>query len=297
MATPEVTSSVTPQPTGWAKPFPRDERVFLWIVLGSVVTMTAFVIIWLYAGHQNIPSDAHATTPAAFSAKVAAFAKQYGGPGGRVYVPPGTDAYMLGLRYTWFPELVLQSGKRYRIWLSSADALHGFALVGQNLNLEVAPGHVMGAWLTVGKPGRYLIVCNEFCGLGHAHMTGHLDVITAQAMQTYLATHPRSAQQPASQVAPAASALQLGVVGNQLAFDKKSLVARAGKVTIALTNSSAIPHDIAIKGNGVDVKGAIVTSGGRSTVTPVLKPGTYTYYCSVPGHEQAGMRGTLTVKP
>lgn len=301
MATPDVTSSVTPQPTGWAKPFPRDERVFMWLISGSVVAMTAFVIIWLYAGHQNIPSQAQATTPAAFAAKVSAFAKQYGGPGARVYVPPGKDAYMLASRYSWYPELVLQSGKEYRIWLSSADALHGFALVGQNLNLEVAPGHAMGAKLTVGKPGRYLIVCNEYCGLGHEKMLGHLNVISATAMQTYLSTHvvPAAAPTtaPAAAGGAAAGTLELGVLGNSLAFDKSTLVAPAGKVTIVLTNASPIPHDIAIKGQGVDVKSAIVTGGGRATVSAVLKPGTYSFYCSVPGHADAGMRGTLTVKP
>jgi len=300
MAAPEVTSSVTPQPTGWAKPFPRDERVFLWLIVGSVVVMTSFVIIWLYVGRQNVPADTHATTPAAFSAKVSAFAKRYGGTDGRVYVPPGTDAYMLASRYSWYPELVLQSGKQYRIWLSSADALHGFSLVGQNLNLEVAPNHAMGARLTVGKPGRYLIVCNEYCGLGHAQMAGHVDVISAQVMQTYLRTHavPAAAGSVAAPAnGPASAGLKLRVPGNNLAFDKKTLVAHAGKVTLTLTNPSPIPHDIAIKGNGVDVKGAVVTGGGRSSVTAVLKPGTYTFYCTVPGHEAAGMRGTLTVKP
>ena len=300
MATPDVTSSVTPQPTGWAKPFPRDERVFLWIVVGSVVVMTAFTIGWLYVGHQNVPADTHATTPAAFSAKVTAFAKQYGSADGRTYVPPGTDAYMLASRYSWYPDLALQSGKKYRVWLSSADALHGFSLVGQNLNLEVAPNHAMGVWLTVGKPGRYLIVCNEFCGLGHAQMSGHLDVISAQAMRTHLRTHavPGAAGSVAAPTTGSASAgLKLRVPGNSLTFDKKTLVAHAGKVTLTLTNPSPIPHDIAIKGNGIDVKGAVVTGGGRSSVTAVLKAGTYVFYCSVPGHADAGMRGTLTVKP
>jgi len=294
VAAPEITSSVTPPQPGWAKPLPHDERLFLWLVMGSVVVMTAFVIGWLYLGHQNVPAQAHATTPAIFSAQVAQFAKQYGGPDGRVYVPPGKDAYMLASRYTWYPNLVLQSGSEYRIWLSSADALHGFSLVGQNINLEVAPRHAMGAKFTIGKPGRYLIVCNEFCGLGHAHMTGHLYVITPQAMQAYLNAHPQAAK-PTAPVAPASGALELGVKGNELAFDKKALTARAGKVTIVLTNSSPIPHDIAIRGAGVHAKGPTVTGGGRSTVTATLKPGTYTFYCTLPGHEQGGMRGTLTV--
>lgn len=296
MAAPEITSSVTPPQPGWAKRLPRDERLFLWIVMGSVVVMTAFAIGWIFVGNQNVPSEARATTTAAFSAQVADFAKRYGGSDGRVYVPSGTDAYLLASRYTWYPNLVLESGKEYRMWLSSADALHGFSLVGQNLNLEVAPRHAMGATFTIGKPGRYLIVCNEFCGLGHAHMTGHIDVITPQAMQAYLAARPPSAT-PTAPAAPASGALELGVKGNELAFDKQELTATAGKVTIVLTNASPIPHDIAIKGGGVKAGGPTVTSGGRSTVEATLQPGTYTFYCTLPGHEAAGMRGTLTVTP
>lgn len=297
MATPELTSSVTSPAPGWAKRLPRDERVFLWLIAASVVVMSVVVVGWLYLGHQNVPTSSHATTPAAFSAEVNAFAKRHGGTDGRVYVPPGTDAYLLAARFTWYPELVLQSGKRYRIWLSSADALHGFSLVGQNLNLEVAPNHAMGAWLTVGRPGRYLIVCNELCGLGHAQMTGHIDVISAQAMQTHMRAAPPVTKPTQGGAGAAAGTLSLGVLGNKLAFDKKTLTARAGKVTLALTNSSPIPHNIAIKGNGVNAKGPVISGGQRSVVAATLKPGTYTFYCSVPGHAAAGMRGTLTVKP
>lgn len=296
MAAPETTSSVTPPQPGWAKRLPRDERLFLWLVHGSVVVMIAFAIGWLFVGNQNVPTQARATTPATFSAQVAQFAKQYSGPDGRVYVPPGTDAYLLASRYAWYPNLVLESGREYRIWLSSADALHGFSLIGQNLNLEVAPRHAMGAKLTIGKPGRYLIVCNEFCGLGHGRMASYLDVITPRAMQAYLKAHPQSAK-PTAPVAPASGGLELGVKGNELAFDKKALTARAGKVTIALTNPSPIPHDIAIKGAGVNAKGPTVIGGGRSTVTATLQPGTYTFYCTLPGHEEGGMRGPLTVTP
>ena len=81
-----------------------------------------------------------------------------------------------------------------------------------------------------------------------------------------------------------------------LTFDKTTLEAPAGKVTIVMTNSSPVGHDIAIEGNGVDVKGSVASNGGTSTVSADLKPGTYTFYCSVDGHKAAGMQGTLTVK-
>jgi plastocyanin len=82
--------------------------------------------------------------------------------------------------------------------------------------------------------------------------------------------------------------------GGALKFDKSSLSAKAGNVTITLTNPAPVPHAIAIDGQGTP--GATVGSGGKSTITVNLKPGTYTFYCPVDGHRQAGMQGTLTVK-
>ena len=83
----------------------------------------------------------------------------------------------------------------------------------------------------------------------------------------------------------------------QLKFDKSSLSAKAGKVTIVMNNpsSSGISHGIAVQGNGVDKDGPTVSPGSRSTVTVTLKPGTYTFYCPVDGHRAAGMQGKLVV--
>jgi uncharacterized cupredoxin-like copper-binding protein len=84
--------------------------------------------------------------------------------------------------------------------------------------------------------------------------------------------------------------------GGQLKFDKSALSAKAGNVTITMTNPSPVPHAIAIEGNGLDKAGKTVTTGSKSSITAKLKPGKYTFYCPVDGHRQAGMQGTLTVK-
>jgi plastocyanin len=82
----------------------------------------------------------------------------------------------------------------------------------------------------------------------------------------------------------------------QLKFLAKTATATPGPVTIKMKNMSSVQHDIAITGNGVNAVGPIVANGGVSTVTETLPPGKYTFYCSVDGHRQAGMVGTLTVK-
>src|SRR3954462_3846584 len=82
----------------------------------------------------------------------------------------------------------------------------------------------------------------------------------------------------------------------QLKFDKTSLSAKAGKVTITMDNPSPVAHAIAVEGNGLDKKGQTVQMGSKSTVTVTLKAGKYTFYCPVDGHKQAGMQGPLTVQ-
>lgn len=94
-----------------------------------------------------------------------------------------------------------------------------------------------------------------------------------------------------------ASVLQLKAgPGSQLRFNKKMLAASAGKVTLVLSNPTPLSHNISIQGPGINKGGKTVTQGGTSKVSATLKPGSYTFYCSVPGHRAAGMQGTLTIK-
>jgi plastocyanin len=90
--------------------------------------------------------------------------------------------------------------------------------------------------------------------------------------------------------------VEIDVASSGFAYEESTATASAGHVVIKSMNPQGTGHDIALKGNGVDEKGDVVQDGGVSTIDiPDLKPGTYTYYCSVPGHEAAGMKGTLTV--
>jgi plastocyanin len=84
--------------------------------------------------------------------------------------------------------------------------------------------------------------------------------------------------------------------GGALAYQFANATAKAGQLTIDSQNKSSTPHDIAIEGNGVSETGKVVQDGGTSTVSADLKPGKYQFFCTVPGHRQAGMEGTLVVK-
>ena len=110
-----------------------------------------------------------------------------------------------------------------------------------------------------------------------------------------------SASSSSSAAAPAAggsSSLSIAAdPSGQLKYTKKTLAAKAGKVSIVMTNMAPESHNLTIqKGTNGAVVGATPTfMGGSKTLSVNLKPGTYTFYCSVPGHRAAGMVGTLTV--
>jgi plastocyanin len=85
--------------------------------------------------------------------------------------------------------------------------------------------------------------------------------------------------------------------GGGLAYTAKTATANAGKVTVDFTNPQALSHDVAIEDSSgkTIAKTEVIGEGSDSTVAN-LKSGEYTFYCSVPGHREAGMEGTLTVK-
>jgi uncharacterized cupredoxin-like copper-binding protein len=82
-----------------------------------------------------------------------------------------------------------------------------------------------------------------------------------------------------------------------LAYTTDEATGKAGKVTVNFTNQSPIPHDVALEDeSGEMIAETEVLAEGSDSTTAELKPGKYTFYCTVPGHRQAGMEGTLTVK-
>jgi plastocyanin len=90
--------------------------------------------------------------------------------------------------------------------------------------------------------------------------------------------------------------VQLAADPTNIAYDTTKLSSKPGKVTIDFKNPSALEHDVAVEGEGKEIAGSELIAEGKTSVTAELAPGTYTFYCTVPGHREAGMEGTLTVK-
>ena len=95
----------------------------------------------------------------------------------------------------------------------------------------------------------------------------------------------------ASNARPAAS-YSLSADRSKLKFNKTTIRAKAGRVSLKLTNPSSLPHNVGIKGKGVS---KTIGRNKTATYSATLKKGTYTFYCGVGSHEKAGMKGKLIV--
>ncbi len=97
--------------------------------------------------------------------------------------------------------------------------------------------------------------------------------------------------------AGAGATVDFEAASSGLAYTAKTAEAEAGEVTIDFTNPQAVPHDVAIEDSSGEVIAQTETiAEGSESASANLKPGTYTFFCTVPGHREAGMEGTLTVK-
>ena len=123
----------------------------------------------------------------------------------------------------------------------------------------------------------------------------------SSASSSPAATSSSSATTSSSAAAPApAAGSTLSLAANSeglLKFDKTTLTAKAGSVSISFTNMATLSHNLTVASASGAVVGATATfQGGTKVLALNLKPGTYKFYCTVPGHRAAGMEGTLTAQ-
>jgi uncharacterized cupredoxin-like copper-binding protein len=116
---------------------------------------------------------------------------------------------------------------------------------------------------------------------------------TAATTGTTTETSTTQTATTATTAAPAAENVVASETEFKIALDSSSI--SAGRVTFDVKNDGKIPHDLVVKGNGIEAKTPLLDAGESKPLTVDLNPGTYDLYCSVPGHKQAGMDLKLTV--
>jgi plastocyanin len=100
----------------------------------------------------------------------------------------------------------------------------------------------------------------------------------------------------ASSGAEASTTLKLAADPAEIAFDQTELSAKAGKVTIDFDNPAPLPHNVVIEKEGEQIAGTPEITESQASVSAEIEAGSYEFVCTVPGHEEAGMIGTLNVE-
>jgi cytochrome c oxidase subunit 2 len=178
-------SSILPpsQRLWWKQPLDKVEGT--WIALALIWCLILFFMMpfWHVYGKQNLSNEAYRTSPEAFQKKAQELVDQYTVRTETdanipvVRPPAGSDIYILGRLWQWWPIYELEKGQTYRVHTSSLDWQHGFSLQPLNINFQVLPGYEMVVTMTPDTSGTFHIVCNEFCGIGHHSMVGRIYVV------------------------------------------------------------------------------------------------------------------------
>ena len=177
----KVQTGLDAVPGNWWKPAHKAEKVWVSIAFAWCMVLFAMMPLWHFRGGQNPSGVRSRVDPKAFYARTLAFAAQYKVGEDRgipiVQAPPGSDIYLVGLTYQWFPILQLERDKEYMLHLSSLDVNHGFSLFPVNINFQIIPGYDYALRVTPNSSGDFRIICNEFCGIGHHTMVGRVIVV------------------------------------------------------------------------------------------------------------------------
>ncbi|MBF0127460.1 MAG: cytochrome C oxidase subunit II [Magnetococcales bacterium] len=166
----------------WKEPVHGIELTWIIIALLWCLVLFLWMPYWHVYGKQNLSSESYKTTAEQFEAKANKMAQAHTVRTESksnipvVHPPAGSDVYMLGRLWQWWPILELEKNKTYRLHLSSLDWQHGFSLQPTNMNLQILPGYETVVSITPDQSGEFAIVCNEFCGVGHHTMLGKIYV-------------------------------------------------------------------------------------------------------------------------
>lgn len=141
----------------------------IWLIFGISMLFVFLGILGVSAfakGMQPPGEHRHAVDP-----ETVATTAPFNEPGLRQVGEKEYDAYMLAFAFGYAPEkMEIEAGSTVNFYITTTDVVHGFQIVGTNVNMMVVPGEVNHLTYTFDKPGEYLILCNEYCGAAHENM-------------------------------------------------------------------------------------------------------------------------------
>lgn len=141
----------------------RYERYWMWAATAMLALFLSAIVITAISGAAHPPSHVETVNPETLMIQ-----GEFANPGVVRRPDGGTTVVMRAELYAFRPGVVrVPAGEPVTFRITSPDVLHGFQIVGTNVNVTVAPGYVSEVTTRFARPGEYLVVCNEYCGLAH----------------------------------------------------------------------------------------------------------------------------------
>lgn len=148
------------------------EKIFLWLSIAAMAVFLVAIGYSVFVHGDHLPTASEQVDPTTLEETA-----PFDSPG---IVDLGNGRYsavMVGKAWQFVPsELTFPTGATVDFEMSAPDIIHGFKVVGTNVNIMLLPGEVSKVSHTFDEPGEYLVVCHEYCGLGHQAMFGKIIV-------------------------------------------------------------------------------------------------------------------------
>lgn len=152
------------------------ERIWMW---GATAIIVVFLIsIGVTTFSQAIVPPSHIET---IDPDEVRSHSEFGEPGVTIHADGSATVVVQAIMYAFLPrEIHVPRGEPVTFRIASPDLIHGFQIAQTNGNAMVVPGYVTQFTTIFEEAGEYLIVCNEYCGIGHHNMFGTLIVEDTQ---------------------------------------------------------------------------------------------------------------------
>jgi cytochrome c oxidase subunit 2 len=148
------------------------EKVWMWAAVGIIVVFLVSMGYTTFGRAMQPPSHVEMIDPETVRTD-----EEFGNPGVTIHADGSATVVVQAFMFAFLPnEIRVPRGRPVTFRMTSADVIHGFQIVGTNGNTMVMPGYVSQFTTIFGRAGEYLIVCNEYCGLGHHIMSAKMIV-------------------------------------------------------------------------------------------------------------------------
>lgn len=155
-------------------PLHRLEKIWLTFGIAMLAVFLAVLGIGAFAFGMTPPDShgSHAVDPVTISEQA-----PFDNPGLVRIGDNEYNAYILAFAFGFSPvDMEVPRGARIHFYITSKDVVHGFAIPRTTVNLMAVPGEINHMTYTFDKPGEYLVLCNEYCGISHEQMAVKLVV-------------------------------------------------------------------------------------------------------------------------